>query len=386
VGGRVFEALRRARDWGLRHLEVPLGEHEAAYREHFLRNDIGQALLGLGLLTAPAVFFAYTDFLLYGWSVSFGLLIALRLSLLTFAIFLGNRLRHTTDHRTYDRLVIAWALAGVSTTLIVNLSRPPTFTYHIAIDALILLAAYLIIPTHLYARLLVGTGLTLSIVVLFLTGRRVADPMAMNVVWASMVLANLMGLTVSCRISTLRRRQFLAMLELQQVRDTLQVMATTDPLTGVYNRRRLMEIASQVLDVALRDRRPLAVIAVDLDHFKQVNDRLGHAAGDDVLAAFARVLREQTRREDVVGRIGGEEFAIVLPRASLQTAREVAERIRLGLHDARVVVDGTVVPVTVSLGVAALRPGDEAPEDLLKRADRALYDAKRRGRDRVEAA
>jgi predicted signal transduction protein with EAL and GGDEF domain len=146
-------------------------------------------------------------------------------------------------------------------------TRPPTFTYHIAIDALVLLAAYLIIPTHLYARLLVGAGLTLSIVILFLTGRRVADPLAMNVVWASMILANVMGLTVSCRISTLRRRQFLAILELQQVRDTLQVMATTDPLTGVLNRRRLLEIAGQVLDVARHEQRPLAVIAVDLDHF-----------------------------------------------------------------------------------------------------------------------
>jgi diguanylate cyclase (GGDEF)-like protein len=98
------------------------------------------------------------------------------------------------------------------------------------------------------------------------------------------------------------------------------------------------------------------------------------------------VLREQTRREDVIGRIGGEEFAIVLPRASLQTAREVAERIRMGLHNADVSVDGKVIPVTVSLGVAALRPGDETPDDLLKRADQALYAAKRHGRDRVEAA
>jgi diguanylate cyclase (GGDEF)-like protein len=105
-----------------------------------------------------------------------------------------------------------------------------------------------------------------------------------------------------------------------------------------------------------------------------------------VLAAFARVLREQTRRDDVIGRIGGEELAIILPRTSLQTARDVAERIRVGLHDAKVLVDGSVIPVTVSLGVAALRPGDESPEDLLKRADRALYAAKRHGRDRVEAA
>jgi diguanylate cyclase (GGDEF)-like protein len=378
--------VRRGLGWAQSRLEAPLGEHEAAYREHFLRGDISQALLGLGLLTLPVVFFAWSDYLLYGVSVPFALLISFRLVYFGCSLALACTLRMTRDHRAYDRLVIAWALSGITATLIVNMSRPPTYTYHIAIDALVLLASYLIVPSHISARLLVGTGFTVAIALLFLTGKRVADPMTLNVVWATLFLANAMGLAVSCRLSTLRRRQYRAILELQQIRDTLHDMAMTDSLTGVLNRRRLFEIASAAIHESRRTGEPLAVIAIDLDHFKQVNDRFGHAAGDDVLAALARVLREQTRRHDAVGRIGGEEFAIVLPDTSLQTARDVAERIRAGLHALEVNIDGSVVPVTVSLGVAALRPGDEAPEDVLKRADRALYAAKRQGRDRVEAA
>jgi len=164
------------------------------------------------------------------------------------------------------------------------------------------------------------------------------------------------------------------------------LLKTTDALTGVLNRRRLSEIAGLAVGEARRQHRALAMIAVDLDHFKRGNDQYGHAAGDDVLAAFARVLREQTQTQDVIGRIGGEDLAIVLPGTSLQAARDVAERIRTALHAGRVTVEESAISVTVSLGVAALRPGDESPENLLKRVDRALYAARRHGRDRVEAA
>jgi diguanylate cyclase (GGDEF)-like protein len=371
---------------GFGRLEAPLGENEAGYREHFLRSDVSQALLGLGLLTLPVVFFAWSDYLLYGWSVPFALLVLLRSGYFACSIVLGFRLHAVRDYRTYDRLVIAWAMAGTLSTLIVNLTRPPTYTYNIAVDALVLLAAYLIVPSQLRARLLIGAGFTLSTALLFWTGKRVADPVSMNAVWATLALANAMGLAVSCRLMTQRRREYLAILELERVRDSLQVMATIDSLTGVLNRRRLFEVASATMAEARAYGRALSVIAIDIDHFKQVNDRLGHAAGDDVLTAFSAVLREQTRRHDVVGRIGGEEFVIVLPRTPLQEARDVAERIRAGLHDLKIAAEGATVSVTVSLGVASLRAGDQSPEDVLKRADQALYAAKRHGRDRVEAA
>jgi diguanylate cyclase (GGDEF)-like protein len=277
-------------------------------------------------------------------------------------------------------------LGGIGATSVVNLTRPPAYTYNVAIDALVLLAAYLIVPSHVSARLLVGAGFTLSTALLLVTGRRVADPLSVNVIWATLVLANVMGLAVSCRLSTLHRRQYLAILELRRVRDTLEVMATTDALTGVVNRRRLFEVAGAMPDEARQQHRPLAAIAIDLDHFKQVNDRFGHAAGDHVLAAVGRVLREQSRAGDLIGRIGGEELAIVLPATSLEAARDAAERLRSALHAIQVPVEGGAVSVTVSLGVAALHPLDGSFGDLLKRADRALYTARRRGRDRVEAA
>jgi diguanylate cyclase (GGDEF)-like protein len=117
-----------------------------------------------------------------------------------------------------------------------------------------------------------------------------------------------------------------------------------------------------------------------------VNDRYGHSAGDGVLIAVADVLREQARQHDLVGRMGGEEFAIVLPETGLEAAHALAQRIRERVSELLPVVDGVAIPVTISLGVAEASPGDGTIQEPLKRADRALYRAKDNGRDRVAAA
>jgi diguanylate cyclase (GGDEF)-like protein len=199
-------------------------------------------------------------------------------------------------------------------------------------------------------------------------------------------VTNVMGLSISSRIYTMRRQQFLARIELERAHDNLHAIATTDVLTGLLTRRRFLEVGEDELERARRYGRPLSLIAIDLDHFKQVNDRYGHAAGDAVLAGVANVLREHTRQHDLVGRIGGEEIAVALPETGVETARLVAERIRMRVSTLTPTVDGVTIPVTASFGVAIAEPSDISILDMLKRADQALYRAKARGRDRVEAA
>jgi two-component system, cell cycle response regulator len=184
----------------------------------------------------------------------------------------------------------------------------------------------------------------------------------------------------------MRRQQFLARIHLERSHDNLHAIATTDALTGLLTRRRFLEVGADELERARRYSRPFSLIAIDLDHFKQVNDRYGHAAGDAVLAGVAAVLREQTRQHDLVGRIGGEEIAIALPETGLETARLVAERIRSRVSALVPTADGIKIPVSASFGVAVAGPSDTSVMEMLKRADQALYRAKRFGRDRVEAA
>lgn len=165
-----------------------------------------------------------------------------------------------------------------------------------------------------------------------------------------------------------------------------RLTATIDMLTGLLNRRAFLEWATRELRRAERYRDALSIVVLDVDHFKQINDRHGHATGDAVLAFVGRLLQKAVRSCDVVARWGGEEFVLALPSTPLQGAVLVAERARRTLEEASVrATNGSVVPVTASFGVAQLHPG-ETIDQLIDRADRAMYAAKSGGRNRVEAA
>jgi diguanylate cyclase (GGDEF)-like protein len=160
--------------------------------------------------------------------------------------------------------------------------------------------------------------------------------------------------------------------------------ASMDPLTGMFNRRGFAEATSRVIEREASAGRPVTVLIFDLDHFKSINDRFGHLAGDEVLKLFAVVIVNTLRMTDLSGRIGGEEFAALLP-CSLQEGMVAAERVREAFANSGIVVEDGPVDTTVSIGVAGGPAGTQL-EVLLAAADTALYQAKRGGRNRVEAA
>jgi diguanylate cyclase (GGDEF)-like protein len=159
----------------------------------------------------------------------------------------------------------------------------------------------------------------------------------------------------------------------------VEQMATVDELTGLRNRRWLDDAFARCVTRSVRAGTPLTLLMIDIDHFKHVNDRHGHQAGDRTLRAVAQTLASALRPQDLVARYGGEEFAALLPDVPVQDAQTIAERLRSGVERASL---RWPIPVTVSIGAAALEPAD-ALEQLVARADRALYRAKRAGRNRV---
>lgn len=172
-----------------------------------------------------------------------------------------------------------------------------------------------------------------------------------------------------------------------QLREDLRLQAVRDPLTGLYNRRYMQEFLDRELHSARRKHRPLAVMMLDLDHFKRYNDNFGHTAGDQALVAVSEALLRSIRAEDVACRFGGEEFALILPECSLGQAAKRAEEIRKRLREFRPPYDDQAASaLTVSIGVAAFDETTDRVDLLLKFADDALYRAKRAGRDRVVAA
>lgn len=178
------------------------------------------------------------------------------------------------------------------------------------------------------------------------------------------------------------------LIENYRLYQTVQDMAVTDPLTGVCNRRRLMEVLSEEAERAARTKQPFAIAILDLDHFKTLNDKLGHLTGDQVLRKVGELLRHMIRQGDLVGRYGGEEFLLVLPGANIERAKAAAERMRKAIehlgHNSGELLKG--YSLSASIGVAELDLEHENFEGMLGRADEALYRSKTLGRNQVQVA
>jgi diguanylate cyclase (GGDEF)-like protein len=194
--------------------------------------------------------------------------------------------------------------------------------------------------------------------------------------------------TVALSATRARLRQSEAALQsqlqaIQSLQDQLTEQANRDPLTGLYNRRYLTTALQREIDACAREGATLALLLIDLDLFKQINDRHGHAAGDDVLCQISALLLQSMRPSDICCRYGGEEFLLVLPGMGLQTAVERAQALRQQVAERRWLADGQPIGVTLSVGVACAHNARVAPAALIDLADRALYQAKAEGRNRV---
>ncbi len=201
----------------------------------------------------------------------------------------------------------------------------------------------------------------------------------------------LTALVFGARAYVLRVRQHRDSIEatnesLNKLNEHLDRLARIDPLTDAANRRHFHACLEAELARAGRYGRECSLVIVDIDHFKQINDRHGHAGGDDALRHFVQITREQLRTQDELGRLGGEEFAVLLPETGLESAIAVTERIRRAVEATPARFEDVLIPMTASFGVARWQSFAESADALLQRADKALYAAKSGGRNRVASA
>jgi diguanylate cyclase (GGDEF)-like protein len=202
------------------------------------------------------------------------------------------------------------------------------------------------------------------------------DPAALN---KAVVRRRQLGITIA--------RDVAIVISNLRLREALRLQAVRDPLTGLYNRRYMQEFLERELQRAVRRRRPVAVLMLDLDHFKRYNDTFGHSAGDKALAAVGETLLRAVREEDVACRYGGEEFTVIMAECTMQQATMRAEEIRRNVKECRIASgDERGAHLTASIGIAVFGETTDRMDLLLKFADDALYQAKRTGRDRVVVA
>lgn len=174
--------------------------------------------------------------------------------------------------------------------------------------------------------------------------------------------------------------------ERKRMEDQLLILSRTDGLTGAYNRGYFMDKSSEVVNMVRRYQRPASLLIADLDHFKSINDNYGHHAGDLALKAFADVCRQEMRESDILGRLGGEEFGLMLPETAIQHARILAERICKATAALEITFEEKTIRITVSIGVAELGTEGATLAEVMRHADQAMYQGKAKGRNQVVAA
>jgi diguanylate cyclase (GGDEF)-like protein len=201
--------------------------------------------------------------------------------------------------------------------------------------------------------------------------------LALNTAFLSIIIGSLMTSAYTARVHAYE-------IELREKNRKLEVLATTDCLTGIYNRRAFTEIGEKYLESARRSQGELSFLMLDIDRFKEINDSCGHQVGDVVLINFSRQIRSLLRKSDLYGRLGGEEFGILLFDTDLRQAEILAERIRHCIAKMETFVDNNKLAITVSIGVSNMKHDEgETLLALESRADEALYSAKNRGRNRI---
>ena len=342
---------------------------------------LGHWAAGLLLLVCASLLFGTREVLPPAWSMiaaNAALVAGIGLSMLGTETFFGL----APSRRAY-LLILALAVAGNSWWLLVR----PDFSVRVALFSLLVFLFYArqvqLVWRHgerHFSSFFFGALMLLQAVVVLARGvsALVHGGASVNLMVAGtpagiyLAVANFMALLLTVGFMTVATRR------LQQI---LERRSTHDPLTQVLNRRGFGDAYARETGNLRRRRLPLTLLSIDLDYFKLINDRYGHAVGDQVLAHVATVIKGALRESDCVARFGGEEFVVLMPDMPAHNALGVAERIRALLHEPS---HAGLPPCTVSIGVACQASVVEGLEQLLSRADAALYLAKERGRDRIE--
>ncbi|HLF75523.1 MAG TPA: diguanylate cyclase [Anaerolineales bacterium] len=361
---------------------IDLGELEGDYRAFFLKNDVEQSILSLIIAILSVLTMLRADFFLFQDRP--GLLVWLAASRIVFVLvtlIVILAIHRTNKVRTYDRLVSAWIVFMILFFVLSNFTRPANYLA-IASEIIIPFSIYVLSPLRIKKNIALALSFTAATLFVAYFFKTEIDSLALNTTAAQLIVHTL-GLGSALQIQSYRRKSFKAYVQEKDAKEMVAYLANIDPLTKSLTRRQFFNIAETEFLRYTRYHRPLSMLVLDADDFKQVNDTYGHHAGDLVLRSLSLVILEQKRTQDTYGRLGGEEFGLLLPETNLEQARVVAERIRQMWEQTPSNMDGDLIYSTVSIGGTEAAHEDKGFDDILRRADRMMYKAKQGGKNQV---
>ena len=369
---------------------------ERDFRTARLERDSRQLIgvLCFGGLMFPV--FGIADYLNLGWGTTSLTLTLLRLVVFVAAMWVVRLVRRHPEASLRARYVTTVEVLAMAVFLTVTAVVPAQLNTHNLEFAVIVMAFFIFIPNRM---LPVTILLALSTIVYGVVG--LTTPAGSPRLTAELVMTLAVILCVGAWTANLlarsRREEYAWFLQERESRERLEVeirqravlqdelewLANHDALTDLLNRRSFFELAEREFAKGRRAGRPVSVLVIDADQFKNINDAFGHHTGDEAIKAIARQSKLSLRTDDLVGRMGGEEFAVVMPSAPLGLAHEIAGRLRQRISEMVIEHADGDVTFTVSIGVTECRLWEETVQESIQRADAAMYEAKVQGRDRV---
>jgi len=361
-------------------------DNEQKYRNYFLVKDIEQLRFLLLLGNMVALSLAAIDYLFYKFTREFFILLVIRLIFIGIAsliYFFAKRVVGNRPTRLELLYMVFWILLSL-VLIAVDVSRPPSYTQNQSLYILTIFNCYTMTPGRIYNKVIPSTILSTAALWIILF---IKDPIpgpTIGLMAALMLITHGLGLLLAAREERHRRQQYTVKMREERALLEMEKLASTDGLTGLFNRRRFVESMENEVARFKRHGEIFCLLMLDFDHFKEINDQYGHLAGDEVLRQFAALIHGVVRTTDMIGRVGGEEFAVFCPATTAENARVLAERIRAMC--AQIQIPGVECPacVTVSIGLSQVLNQDSTLDHLWHRADQALYRAKEDGRNRVE--
>jgi len=362
---------------------INLQDLEGDYRVFNLQIDKAQSILGMliagvsifGLLVIDMLFFKDHP-RLFQWMVIF------RGSYVVFTVVMMFLIARADKVRAFDRLILGWLSVTLLFLLFTNFTRPANYVTT-TFDIIIVFAIYVLSPLKFQTNALLNLGFAIGTLYIDHFMKTGVDVIALDVATASQIVVQVLGLGSALQIQSYRRKSFKAFMDERDAKEMVAYLANIDPLTKSLTRRHFFSIAESEFMRFTRYHRPLSVLVMDADTFKEINDTHGHHAGDIVLRSLSLVAMEHKRAQDTFGRLGGEEFGLILPETRLEQAIVVAERIRQMWEQTPSNMDSVMIHSTVSIGVAQVQDADKTFDDILRRADLMMYKAKEQGRNRV---
>lgn len=357
---------------------------EPQYRAYYLASDARQTSIAIAVWLIPVLLFAYSDYIILGLSPTFAASLILRLVFCVFSLYTISKLLKIATPRDYDQILLRWAIFATAVVLYCNYIWAPLVPPIGTITILIIFSAYMVFSTKLSIRLV--PPLILSVGNLFLQWwiDKSASPYSLLTMLVAIVMANVLGIIFSSFFQKHRYTEFKSRQEETRIKEDFIRLASIDDLTGVFNRRKLIQLATEEFERSKNSSEFFSVLMIDIDHFKKLNDNYGHKAGDLTLAKFAAYVTDNLNVKNIWGRIGGEEFVLVLPGLPGKQAKPIADQLRLGLNVNPVNWQGELLTYTISIGITERQKHDQSFDDVLRRADKALYHAKQNGRNRTE--